>query len=339
MAGLILWVAGRAVFLWTATETAQVLTAENPDQTQRRTEAGAIVSGNTDTGVQQSGIDAVGRHTQSLFVSSILIRVKPSLRAIASIPKPDPGSTPWRQLEMADLIRHEDWKLADASHALNPTGTTPLPEPERLAPAPSKWSGALWIAAREGSGTYLAPGIGQLGGSQAGGRVYRTLTPDLALTGRLSTALAAKGAEASAGIALRHGAFAVLAERRFALDSGGRNDWSLTAVAGISDVKLPFGVRLDGYAQGGVVGRDGFVDGALRVERPVLTQGSNRLSVGAGIWGSVQPGVARIDVGPQIVARTVIAGRPFRVSAEWRQRVAGTAAPGSGPVVTLGADF
>lgn len=130
-----------------------------------------------------------------------------------------------------------------------------------------------------------------------------------------------------------------LAERRFAIDSGGRNDWSLTAIAGVSDVALPLGIRLDGYAQAGAVGRDAFADGALRVERTILEDGPDRLSVGAGCWGSIQPGVARLDVGPQVVARINIAERPMRLSAEWRQRIAGNAAPGSGPVVTLGADF
>jgi hypothetical protein len=203
----------------------------------------------------------------------------------------------------------------------------------------SKWSGSFWLAARESSALGLTAGNDQLGGSQAGIRVYRRLTAVVALTGRLSTALAARQSEASVGVALRRGPFAILAERRIALDSGGRNAWSVAAVAGISDVRLPLDLRLDGYAQAGIVGRDGFADGSLRIERTVLGAGGGRLSVGAGSWGSVQPGVARLDIGPQIVARTTLAGRPIRVSAEWRQRVAGNAAPGSGPAITLGADF
>jgi hypothetical protein len=203
----------------------------------------------------------------------------------------------------------------------------------------SKWSGSVWLAARDGSAAGLASASSQLGGSQAGVRLYRQLTPALSLTGRISSALGTRQGEASAGIALRRGAFAVLAERRFALDRGGRNDWSVTAVAGVSDVRLPLGLQLDGYAQAGIVGRDGFADGALRVERTIIGAGGNRLSLGVGTWGSVQPGVARLDIGPQIVARTALAGRAVRLSAEWRQRVAGSATPGSGPVVTFGADF
>ena len=63
------------------------------------------------------------------------------------------------------------------------------------------------------------------------------------------------------------------------------------------------------------------------------------LSVGAGLWGGAQPGVSRIDIGPQIVARIAVAETSLRVSAEWRQRVAGDAAPASGPSVTVGFDF
>jgi len=170
-------------------------------------------------------------------------------------------------------------------------------------------------------------------------RVYRHLTPALSLTARTSTALSARQGEASTGVAFRRGPVSLLAERRFALDRGGRNDWSLTFVAGVDDVRLPHDMRLDGYAQAGLVGRDGFADGALRVERTVLTSMRDRLSVGVGSWGSIQPGVSRLDIGPQLVARVSPAGRPLRISAEWRQRIAGNARPGSGPAITLGSDF
>jgi hypothetical protein len=172
-----------------------------------------------------------------------------------------------------------------------------------------------------------------------GMRLYRRVTRGLSVTGRVSTALASQQGEAALGLAVRRGGVALIAERRFALDRGGRNDWSITAAAGVADVALPFGLRIDGYAQAGIVGRDGFADGAVRVERTVATTNAGRLSLGAGSWGSIQSGVARIDVGPQLVARTALDGRPLRISVEWRQRVAGTAAPGSGVVVALGADF
>jgi len=50
----------------------------------------------------------------------------------------------------------------------------------------------------------------------------------------------------------------------------------------------------------------------------------------------VQPGLYRVDAGPRVTMRV----RPnVRVHFDWRQRLAGTAQPGSGPVVTLAGDF
>ncbi len=189
------------------------------------------------------------------------------------------------------------------------------------------------------SGPVAGFGRGELGGSQLGARIYRTLAPGISLTARLSTALASRQSEGAIGLAVRRGAVTVIVDRRFALDRGGRNDWSVTAIAGVADVPLPLGARLDAYAQAGIVGRDGFADGAASVARRILATQRGALSLAAGSWASIQPGIARLDVGPQLVARIAPSGYALRVTAEWRQRVAGDAAPGSGPVVTLGADF
>ena len=114
---------------------------------------------------------------------------------------------------------------------------------------------------------------------------------------------------------------------------------SATAFGGFNDIPLPGGLRLDGYGQAGVVGGDAFVDGAVRAARTIMTSGKARLSAGAGLWGGAQPGVRRVDIGPQIVATLPINARAVRISGEWRQRVAGNAAPISGPSITLGFDF
>lgn len=221
--------------------------------------------------------------------------------------------------------------------------------PEALPPLLShfttkRFSGSAWALARStGAGPGLANG-GQLGGSQIGARLFYAPGPKaLALTARVSAPLASPGGkEASVGIALRGKAVGLIVEQRFALDSGGRDAPSVTVYGGISDVPLGGGIRLDGYAQAGIVGirhPAGFVDGAIRVEKTVLEQGKARLSAGAALSGGAQPGVARLDVGPQIVARVPVGGTAVRISAEWRQRIAGNAAPGSGPAVTVGFDF
>jgi hypothetical protein len=97
---------------------------------------------------------------------------------------------------------------------------------------------------------------------------------------------------------------------------------------------------LDGYGEAGVLENGAVYAGAQATGR-VLRVGPATLAAGA--WGSVQTGPAmaastavwRVDVGPQVA---VPLGR-LRLAADWRQRVAGNAAPGSGPVLTVSAGF
>jgi hypothetical protein len=110
----------------------------------------------------------------------------------------------------------------------------------------------------------------------------------------------------------------------------------------VNAADLPLDLELDAYGQAGAVWRgriDPFADGALRVTHEVASIGKARLSLGGGIWGAAQRDAARLDVGPSAVATLPLAGQPVKLSIDWRQRVAGNARPGSGPALTLGADF
>jgi hypothetical protein len=194
---------------------------------------------------------------------------------------------------------------------------------------------------RRGQGRQLAAG-GLLGGSQAGLRATYRLSQRLALSGRLYAPLnQLDGAEAALGIEWQpHRALPVrvLAERRQALGPQGRSAFAVLAHGGVSDQRVYGPVTLDAYAQAGVVGlksRDGFVEGAVRIGIPV----AGDLSVGLGAWGALQPGVSRLDIGPQMSYRLPAFGEKVRVSADWRVRVAGNARPGSGPALTLSTDF
>lgn len=207
----------------------------------------------------------------------------------------------------------------------------------------NRLSGSAWSLMRSNGGSSLASG-GQLGGSQIGMRLFYTPGPEaLAITARVSAPLSQPGGrEAAIGIALRGRNVGLIAEQRFALDKGGRDTPAVFAYGGVSDVSLPGKLKLDGYAQVGVVGVKNpatFVDGAIRIERTVLKSDKASLAIGAGAWGGAQPGASRIDVGPQVVAHIAVAETNLRVSAEWRQRVAGDAAPASGPSITVGFDF
>lgn len=213
----------------------------------------------------------------------------------------------------------------------------PLPTPAGEPSDASRWSASAWLLVR-GAGAASLANAGQLGGSQIGMRGWYRLNPSVSLTARISAPLEAAGREAAVGIALRRGAIGIIVEKRIKLDAAARDDIGVIAFGGI-DAALPHDFRLDGYAQAGVVGRDAFADGALRVERTLIERSGLRVSVGAGAWGAAQPGVARFDMGPTIVARIPLGDTALRVSAEWRARVAGNARPGSGPTLTIGTDF
>lgn len=225
-----------------------------------------------------------------------------------------------------------------------PKVSTPIaPGLPIAAELPQRWSGAAWALMRGDSAASLASG-GQLGGSQIGMRLFYTPGSEaLAITARVSAPLnQPNGREAAIGLALRGRNVGLIAEQRFSVDKSGRNATAVFAYGGVSNVELGHGLKLDGYAQAGVVGIKhpaAFIDGAVRVERPVLTADKASLSIGAGVWGGAQPRATRLDVGPQLVARLHLGETNLRVSAEWRQRIAGDAAPASGPAVTIGFDF
>ncbi len=201
-----------------------------------------------------------------------------------------------------------------------------------------------------GSGLNLATN-GQLGASQAGVRVQQPLLHigprlPIAFNLRVSAPLDQKlGREAGIGLATRpvkQVPVELILERRVALDRGGRNAFAVIAAGGFNDKRLVNKVSLSGYAQTGIVGfvrGDGFVDGALQIERALLNQNHTELRLGAGFWGAAQPGVARIDVGPILAVKQRLGPASLRISAEYRWRVAGQARPASGPALSIGTDF
>ncbi|MFM9976593.1 MAG: hypothetical protein ACKVOP_00910 [Sphingomonadaceae bacterium] len=227
--------------------------------------------------------------------------------------------------------------------ASQPIPAVPVLDPEERSVSNRRVriSGSGWALARAGGGQASLAAGGQLGGSQAGLRLYAARDRGvLAVTTLVSAPLGqARGRYGAIGLALRDRAVGIIVERRIAFDSGARNAVVVTGYGGLYDVKLPEKFRLDGFVQGGTVGGEGFVDGAVRVERTLLEHGRSRLSAGAGAWGGAQSDAARLDIGPQIVARMPIRQTMTRISAEWRERIAGDARPGSGLTITAGVDF
>ena len=215
-------------------------------------------------------------------------------------------------------------------------GDSALPVPVPAGRSGDRWSGSAWLlwwpASPSGGG--VAP---LLGGSQLGGRIDYRLSGRLSAYGRFSRALVGPGSEEGAlGIAWHPAGVpaAVMIERRQRLGEGGRNGFAMLVAGGISDREVAPGVRLDSYVQAGVVGvgdPEGFVDSRLGLTGRL----GPSVSIGAAVYGSAQPGAARIDAGPEVRARR----GGMSVAAGWRARLAGTARPANGAVVTMFADF
>jgi hypothetical protein len=208
-----------------------------------------------------------------------------------------------------------------------------------LQPDASRWTLSGWALLRRGSAPQLAPG-GTLGGSQIGARFTYRLNNRTSISARLySPVNEPSGAEAALGVdwqPLQSMPVRLLAERRQKIGPEGRSAFAVTAHGGVSQIRVAGPIRLDAYAQAGVVGlrsRDLFIDGLAALRLPI----ADDISVGAGAWGAAQPGAARLDFGPEATLR--IPDTRLSVSASYRLRVAGDARPGSGPALTLSTDF
>lgn len=215
--------------------------------------------------------------------------------------------------------------------------------PEPPPPGPSRWSGSLWgIVRGRGAAGVATP---QLGGNQAGLRLAYALDEGgrVTLAGRVASALGMRQQEAAVGVEWRPTRLPLrlVAEQRIAI-AGARGGLGVGVVGGVAEVPLGAGIALDGYGQAGWIARDGgegYADGALRAGRDVMTRGAVAIDLGVGAWGAAQRGAARLDVGPSAALTFPIGARRIRLSLDWRQRIAGDARPGSGPALSLGADF
>ena len=244
--------------------------------------------------------------------------------------------------------------------AARPPLAVPSAAPRTAAANERRWSADAWLLMRRGGNGYNLPGAGlpganlpsgAYGASQAGAVIRYRLAPSSpyrpAAYLRVSSGLERpRGEEAALGLALRplpKVPVAALAEARVTRTLSG--NMVRPAVALVSEFPpqpLPLGLRAEAYVQGGWVGgkdSTAFADGQARLEKPLLSSGRLELRAGAGAWGGAQRGAQRLDVGPTATLAVPLGGAGGRLSADWRFRIAGDAAPGSGPAVTLSAGF
>lgn len=345
VAVLAVWIVGRSLTMALTAVEAEVPRSSAPERSAAEDPTEALL-----TTTSSPAADAQPNETTALSVPRAL-PVQPS-KAGPEVPK-GYDADKLRRPSIASSEGAAQAGVASVSpgFGVGPVSSSPASAGDRFS-LTHGWSASGWTLYRPGSRS--ASGLatnGQLGGSQTGVRV-RKIVVDLGANISLGGSLRASssfGRDAQREVAVggslrmeRRMPVEIIAERRIALDGGARDRFVLLAASGIDDVKLPAKGLLSGYVQVGVAGvksRDGFVDGAVRVERR-LTEGQGyEVRAGANLSGAAQPGLSRVDVGPSVMLKLQSPAPPVRVSAEWRQRVAGNASPASGPAITVGVDF
>jgi hypothetical protein len=284
----------------------------------------------------------------------------PVIQQAAPIRLPEPSPAPQAAKPNPMLSGgHQLLFLAALSQVSLPEGlltarATPAQPPVRpVTGLPSRWSGDGWLLLRRGGG---APALAAIGGSYGASQAGMVLRYRLDRTSpnRPSLYLRASGAldgsreqEAALGLAARPisrlPVLAMAEARATRTPAGTRMRPAAALVTELPPVTLPLGLRAEAYGQAGWVGGSGstaFADGQLRIERPLASLVGAALSAGGGLWGGAQRGASRLDAGPS--ARLTLhptRQSTVRVAADWRFRVAGKAAPQSGPAITLSAGF
>ncbi len=255
--------------------------------------------------------------------------------------------------------RPERWSPVAVS-AIPPLAPDPAPMQPVLAansdnaqrgarPYSGTWASSAWAYIRPDMARGPRFDLARLGGSQIGLRVDRRMDRAGRVTvfaRMVSSGAIGDGLEGAAGLALRPSRslpVALVIERREQLaGAGGRSSFAAYATGGASNVPLGQSLTIDAYGAAGVVGvtrRDLFAEGSAVASRRLTSVAGVDVAAGAGAWGAAQPGATRLDIGPRLSAHLPIGDARPLLAIDWRQRVAGDAAPSSGVALTLAADF
>lgn len=240
----------------------------------------------------------------------------------------------------------------------SPAAPAPVPLSPGLAAGtpgtPNRWSADAWMLARKQSPMSLASSRPLYGGSQVGAVLRYQLAPSsghrpIAYLRGSSALGEIRESEVAMGIGARPipSLPLVIAGEARAFRTSSETSFRPAALAytELPPQQLPLGMQAEAYFQGGYVGgkyKTPFVDGQIRVDRPILTLdrlGIGELRLGGGVWGGAQKGAKRLDTGPGATANIKLLGKPARVSMDYRFRIAGDADPGSGPALTVAAGF
>lgn len=284
--------------------------------------------------------------------------------AIAQAPTvdtPSAGSIVGHQLLLVAALSQMKLPSALAAYFLAPTvreQPNPLGQPllGHRTPvdkaAASRWSGDAWLLWRRDSVGSPAAGQPSYGRSQAGAVLRFRLAPASGhrpvAYARVTRALAGPSeTEFAAGLAARPLArvpLSVAAELRWVDRPTGREARPAAfAVTELPPIALALGFRGEAYAQAGYVGgrfATAFVDGEARLDKRIAQIGGEaEVRAGGGLWGGAQRDAARLDIGPTAGVDFRLGDARSRLNVDYRVRVAGGAAPKSGPALTISAGF
>lgn len=226
--------------------------------------------------------------------------------------------------------------------------------PDSMAPRERRWGADVWAMLREGVTGFaggIAPGA-VYGGSQSGAVIRYRLAPaspirPVAYVRAVQALGGTREADLAAGFAMRpipgvpltaHAE--IRASRRGAILESRP---AAFLAAGFDELRLPAGLSARGYAQAGYIGGSnatGFADGSVAAERPLWqAERGGLLAAGVGAWGGAQRGANRLDLGPSASMRFRLGEGTARISADYRLRVAGNAAPAASAGLTFTAGF
>lgn len=226
-----------------------------------------------------------------------------------------------------------------------------IAEEHKRAEAPRRWGADGWALVRRGSAGPASLAQPSYGRSQIGAVVHYRLDPESKYRPRahLRASAALDGArerEAALGVSARplpQVPVRVYAELRASDTAQGTEARAAAfAVSEFPPLDLPAGMQGEAYLQSGYVTGDfatAFVDGQARITRDVTSHEDFRLTAGGGAWGGAQDGAERVDIGPSAGVHFKLGETQARVTADYRVRIAGNAAPASGPAVTIAAGF
>lgn len=121
-----------------------------------------------------------------------------------------------------------------------------------------------------------------------------------------------------------------------------KDQYAIYASGGKDEIPLRLGFHASMFGQAGFIPSNktgGFFDAQIHATRPIGKIHGVTFASGIGAWAGGQRRSDRVDIGPSVNSKFKLGGTDIQMSADWRHKIAGNAAPGSGPALTISTGF